>query len=120
MIYTPELAGPKWELTLEADISIAVTAAMSRCPFFEWIVDEFLRSGSTMGNQKLAIEFKCSMDDPSDVYSAKVLVVDGTYSWPVGEFDVLADFSKSPHLSVLSYADHVTKMIPLPQAPMKD
>jgi hypothetical protein len=94
IIQPPESAEDNWVMTLQADASIALAAAMSGCPFFEWVIDEVLRFGNGAEYNRLKIEFKCSAHNSADMYSAEIFVKleSSPYLSRLGHFEVLADF----------------------------
>lgn len=92
-INPPGVKGTTWYQPLKATFDEAVSAAVAGCPFFQWIIDEVIRSKSPLGCQTFAIRFKCGLNDAVDIFSAEILVYNTEiYSWAAATFDVFADY----------------------------
>jgi hypothetical protein len=87
-----------WFQRLGHSVGSAIAAAASGCPFFMWVVDQIIRSGTPIDQLlRTSITFKLessSREGNSDVSQATVLLDSSHYSWPIGTFTVLSDYSK--------------------------
>jgi hypothetical protein len=87
-----------WFQKLGQSVGSAVAAAASGCPFFVWVLDQIVKSRTPVEQLlRTSITFKLessSREGKSDVSQATVLLDSSHYSWPIGTFTVLSDYSK--------------------------
>jgi hypothetical protein len=87
-----------WFQRLGHSVGSAIAAAASGCPFFVWVVDQIIKSGTPIEQLlRTSITFKLessSREGNQDVSQATVLLESSHYSWPIGTFAVLSDYSK--------------------------
>jgi hypothetical protein len=84
-----------WYHYLRQSVREAVDAAASGCPFFEWLVDEIIKSDTPLeqlDRTHIALRFESKEGISHDIFLAEVVLGTDWYSWTVGTFAVLSDY----------------------------